>query len=129
MPNFILANHTKQEVVVPRDIGLEPSQRFHVGFDGSLADAMYILTSLHWQDKGADWPKVNDACGRWAGDKVIVLSDNDEDKRYINYAVMRYRYENISHLVREAFSSLFGIQYEEVKSGESSVGWKRLDLT
>lgn len=122
---YLLVNNTKREVVVPREIGTEPGQRFHVGFDGSVADALYILTSSSW---GGDdeWPKVNDVCGSWAGDSVAVISDEKPSE----YATKRYGYKDISPEVREVFTALFGIEYEEITiSGNVHIGWKRVDLT
>lgn len=119
---FLLVNRTKEEVVIPRDIGLEPQQRFHLGTDGSLADALYVLTCADWGGTG-DLPNVGEACGRWAGDSVAILSNRSSGYR-LAYAT----YANVSDLVREAFTKLFDIEYEEIVVGTLSIGWKRKDL-
>lgn len=120
---FVLANHTKREVVIPRDIGLEPQQRFHLGFDGSLSDALYVLTCNEWGQAG-DFPNAGEACGRWAGDDVFVIGSASR----FSYRSAFLAYTNVSNLVREAFTKLLDIEYEEIISGNLSVGWKRKDL-
>ena len=120
---FVLANHTKREVVIPRHIGLEPQQRFHLGFDGSLSDALYVLTCANWGDLG-DLPSASEACGRWARDSVSVVSNASKS----TYRSAFFTYTDVSDLVREAFTKLFDIEYEEVVSGSLLIGWKRKDL-
>lgn len=120
---FVLANHTKREVVIPREIGLEPQQRFHLGFDGSLSDALYVLTCNEWGQAG-DFPNAGEACGRWAGDDVFVVGSTSES----TYRSAFYSYTNVSDLVREAFTKLLDVEYEEIISGTLSIGWKRKDL-
>lgn len=119
--HFLLVNKDKLEIVVPRDIGVEPQQRYHTGYDGSPADALYILTCQDWGE-GADWPKVNEACGRWSGDRVEVVSSAVEA-----YNLLRYSCTNISEMVRNAFTDLFGIEYREVTVGDFSY-WERVDF-
>lgn len=119
---FLLVNRDKKEFVSPRSIGLEPQQRFHLGFDGSLSDALYVLTCADWGGTG-DLPNVGEACGRWAGDNVSIVSNRSGD-----YRLVANTYISVGNLVREAFTKLFDIEYEEIISGTLSIGWKRKDL-
>lgn len=123
---FLLVNWDKKEVVFPRDIGLEPQQRFHLGTDGSLADALYVLTCADWEGPD-ELPNVGEACGRWAGDAVSIIS-NRSDRYRLAYRLASNTYDNVGDLVREAFTKLFDIEYEEITVGTFSVGWKRKDL-
>lgn len=118
----MLVNWDKKEVVFPRDIGLEPQQRFHLGTDGSLADALYVLTCADWGGTG-DLPNVGEACGHWAGDSVSIISNRSD-----GYRIASNAYTNVGGLVREAFTKLFDIEYEEITVGALSIGWKRKDL-
>lgn len=113
----ILANLDKEEKVEPYEIGLGVKQWEHLGeFNGTLADAMYILCMTSPARGGGDLPPTI-ASGRWAGDRVVILGDYTEnsDLPNIKDAKNLYRhaddnYSDISHLVAEAFQQAFKIK-------------------
>lgn len=122
---FILVSQTAEEVVFPVDVGLEPGQRFHLGIDGSLSDALYLLTvKPNVVDVEGDFPHIDGFTGRWAGHEVAVIGSLSAVDFY-RYASAKY--ENVSHLVRDGFTQLFGIEFEQSVVGEQNV-WKRVGL-
>lgn len=126
----VLANLDKMEVVVPHALGLGLKQREHVGaFDGTLADALYVLTMTSPARGGGDFPQVS-ISGRWAGDRCIVLGDytEDEDLRFVPNAGSLYgdimesidrkgEWIDISEDVADDLGEIFGFRME----GD---GWK-----
>lgn len=124
----VLANLDKYEVVVPHALGLGLKQREHVGaFDGTLADALYILTMTSPARGGGDFPEVS-ISGRWAGDRVVVLGDYTEDSDLPAFGNAGGLYEaacredsawtDISEQVADDLGEIFGFRME----GD---GWKR----
>jgi hypothetical protein len=105
----VLVNVDKKEMVVPHGLGLGLKQYEHIGeFNGTLADAMYILMMTSPARGGGDFPSTN-ISSRWAGDRVLVLGDYTEDSD---------SYTDITDLVAEAFEQVFRLKF----SGE---GWKK----
>jgi hypothetical protein len=96
----------------------------HTGeFNGTLADAMYILMMTSPARGGGDFPSTN-ISSRWAGDRVLVLGDYTEDSDVPSipnvgslYAESE-SYTDITDLVAEAFEQVFRLKF----SGE---GWKK----
>lgn len=132
----VLANLDKMEVVVPHALGLGLKQREHVGaFDGTLADALYVLTMTSPARGGGDFPQVS-ISGRWAGDRCIVLGDytEDEDLRFVPNAGSLYgdimesvdndgEWRDISEDVASDLGEIFGFRME-------GSGWKhRVDTS
>ena len=75
----VLANLDKREVVDPHALGLGLKQWEQIGaFYGSLADALYILTTTSPARGGGDLERVS-ISGRWVGDRVVVLGDYTVD--------------------------------------------------
>jgi hypothetical protein len=119
----VLVNLDKEEVVSPHGLGLGLKQYEHLGeFNGTLADAMYILTMTSPNRSGGDLPDTG-ISGRWAGDRVVVLGDytSDEDlSDYPNASLLfnaTDKWVDITDLVATAFESVFRIKI----TGE---GWK-----
>jgi hypothetical protein len=120
----VLVNLDKKEIVTPHGLGLGLKQREHLGeFNGTLADAMYLLVMTSPNRGGGDLPPTN-ISSRWAGDRVLVLGDytQDSDVPSIPNAGLLYgesgSYTDITELVAEAFEQVFRIKI----SGE---GWKQ----
>lgn len=119
----VLANLDKQEVVVPHGLGLGLKQYEHNGdYNGTLADAMYILMMTSPARGGGDYPQT-DVSGRWAGDRVVVLGDYTEDSDLPNipnasniYGQAEF-FMDITDLIAGAFEKVFGIKIE-------GTGWK-----
>ena len=119
----VLVNVDKKEMVVPHGLGLGLKQYEHIGeFNGTLADAMYILMMTSPARGGGDFPSTN-ISRRWAGDRVLVLGDYTEDSDVPSipnvgslYAESE-SYTDITDLVAEAFGQVFRLKF----SGE---GWK-----
>jgi hypothetical protein len=119
-----LVNVDKKEVVNPHGLGLGLKQWEHNGeFNGTLADAMYILMMTSPARGGGDYPQT-DISGRWTGDRVLVLGDytEDNDVPSIPNVGSLYResesYTDITDMVAQAFETVFRVRI----SGE---GWKR----
>ena len=75
----ILVNVDKKEKVEPHGLGLGLKQYEHTGnFEGTLADAMYILMMTSPARGGGDFP-ATEISGRWKGDRVLILGDYTED--------------------------------------------------
>lgn len=119
----VLANLDKQEVVVPHGLGLGLKQYEHNGdYNGTLADAMYILMMTSPARGGGDYP-ATDVSGKWAGDRVVVLGDYTEDSDLPNipnaskiYGQTEF-FTDITDLVAKAFEKVFNVKI----NGE---GWK-----
>ena len=127
-----LVNIDKQEVVDPHGLGLGSKQwEGQVGCEGSLADAMYVLTMTSPDAGGGDLPRT-DISGRWCGDRVLIVGDyTDKDAvRGFTGADAIYQlsttpqYKDITGEVREAFSKMFEIAYVQENIG-SHTFWKR----
>jgi hypothetical protein len=120
----VLVNVDKKETVSPHGLGLGLKQYEHIGeFNGTLADAMYILMMTSPARGGGDFPSTN-ISSRWAGDRVLVLGDytEDSDVPSIPNVGSLYNesesYTDITDLVAEAFGQVFRLKF----SGE---GWKK----
>lgn len=119
----VLANLDKKEVVTPHGLGMGLKQWEHLGeFNGTLADAQYILTMTSPNRGGGDLPRT-DISGSWAGDRVVVLGDytTDEDLPNVPNAGLLWRetdkWVDITDSVATAFEAVFNIKV----TGE---GWK-----
>lgn len=114
-----LVNLDKQEWVDPHGLGLGSKQYEHTGaFDGSLADAIYLLVMSSPARGGGDWPET-DASGRWAGDRVVVLGDYTQDNEVKGIENVREFYKkmdsdfiDITNEVRNGFKKVFNLQYK-----------------
>ena len=120
----VLVNYDKKEVVVPHGLGLGLKQYEHTGeYNGTLADAMYLLVMTSPARGGGDFPSTN-ISSRWAGDRVLVVGDytEDSDVPSIPSVGSLYNesesYTDITDLVAEAFEQVFRVKV----SGE---GWKK----
>lgn len=112
-----LVNLDKQEMVNPYSIGLLGKQYEHTASPGGLSDALYLLTMISPEQGGGDFP-LTEASGRWAGDRVVVVGDYTQENAIPGYAgdTSKLYFEDwldISDKVREAFSKIFEIAYEE----------------
>lgn len=117
-----LVNLDKREYVSPLDLGLGSKQYEQVGgFDGSLADAMYILTMTSPARGGGDFP-MTDVSTRWAGDRVVIVGDysvDDDLPTYFKFGEVYGQcaeggtFEDITPMIRDAFFKVFQIEYEE----------------
>ena len=113
----ILVNVDKKEKVEPHGLGLGLKQYEHTGnFEGTLADAMYILMMTSPARGGGDFP-ATEISGRWKGDRVLILGDYTEDSDIpsIPEAGSLFResdetYTDISNAVAEAFEKVFRIK-------------------
>jgi hypothetical protein len=119
----VLVNLDKKEIVSPHGLGLGLKQWEHLGeFNGTLADAMYLLVMTSPNRGGGDLPSTN-ISSRWAGDRVLVLGDYTEDSDVASVPnagllyTEAYSYTDITDLVAEAFEQVFRIKI----LGE---GWK-----
>ena len=129
-----LVNLDKQEYVEPYGLGLGAKQYEQVGgFDGSLADAQYILTMTSPARGGGDFPPT-DISARWAGDRVVIVGDYsvDEDlpsfpdfgKVYGQATEGSMEWHDITYLVRDAFHKVFQVDFEEkVNSFGGGTSW------
>ena len=120
----VLVNYDKKEVVVPHGLGLGLKQYEHTGeYNGTLADAMYLLVMTSPARGGGDFPSTN-ISSRWAGDRVLIVGDDTEDSDVpsIPNVGSLYNesesYTDITDLVAEAFEQVFRLKF----SGE---GWKK----
>lgn len=130
----MLVNVDKHEMVEPRALGLGAKQWEHQSHPqyttaGSLADAMYILTMTSPARGGGDMPST-DISGRWAGDRVMVVGDYTKDEDLgpeflggLLYTTAYRTYKDIGELVRDAFTVVYGIRWND-----SQYGWERLAL-
>lgn len=116
----VLVNYDKQETVTPHQLGLGLKQWEHIGeFNGTLADALYILTMTSPARGGGDLPETA-ISGRWAGDRCFVYGDYTEasDLPTGIYESMKLdNYTEIGELVAEEMGKVFGFRME----GD---GWK-----
>jgi hypothetical protein len=114
----ILVNIDKKEVVLPHDIGLGSKQYEQSGFEGSLADAMYLLSMSSPADGGGDFPMVEGVNGRWCGDRIVIVGDYTKEGAIPGvldsetlYSIAISNYTNISDKVRLAFEKIYDIRY------------------
>jgi hypothetical protein len=115
-----LVNLDKQEVVDPHGLGLGAKQHEHTGaFDGSLSDAIYLLVMSSPNRGGGDWSSTGGISGRWCGDRVVVVGDYTEEGDIGEYENANKLWSesiewfDITDLVRDAFTKVFPISYEE----------------
>ena len=128
----ILVNIDKKEVVLPYDIGLGSKQYEQAGCEGSLADAMYLLSMSSPADGYGDFPMVEGVNGRWCGDRIVIVGDYTKkgaipmflDSESL-YSIAISNYTNISDQVRLAFERIYDIRY--VKGSFDS--WTRDELS
>lgn len=118
-----LVNVDKKEYLDPHSIGLGVKQWEHQSearwmLYGSLSDAMYILTMTSPARGGGDMP-ASEISGRWAGDRVMVVGDYTEDEDLPAhfmagqlYHLADSTYTEIGAEVREAFTTIYGIEWE-----------------
>ena len=127
-----LVNIDKQEVVDPHGLGLGSKQwENQVGCEGSLADAMYVLTMTSPGEGGGDLPHT-DISGRWCGDRVLIVGDYTKADAVQGFTgadaiyqlSMTPQYKDITGEVRDAFSKIFEIAYVQENLG-SHTFWKR----
>lgn len=133
----ILVNVDKAEYLDPFSIGLGSKQWEHQSearwpLYGSLSDAMYILTMTSPNRGGGDMPSHHDVSGRWAGDRVMVVGDYtvDEDLPAHFMAGNLYghaldHYAEIGELVREAFTGIYGLEWESETFPSGTIHWNR----
>jgi hypothetical protein len=116
----VLANLDRKEFVDPNGLGLGIKQWEHIGdYNGTLADAMYILCMASPYRGGGDLP-LTEASGRWAGDRAVIVGDYtvDDDLPNVKDAGQLYfdiggddpTWINITEMVAEAFYRIFGIE-------------------
>jgi hypothetical protein len=124
----ILVNIDKKEVVIPHDIGLGARQYEQTGAEGSLSDAMYLLSMSSPEGGGGDFPNIENVSGRWCGDRIVIVGDYtpaDAIPGFLDsdslYEIAIRNYTNISEKIREAFGKIFDIEYEKDSLGI----WKR----
>ena len=119
----VLVNLDKKEVVTPHGLGLGLKQWEHIGTEGSLPDAMYVLTMTSPARGGGDLPETG-ISGRWAGDRVLIVGDYTEDSdlpSYPNFGKVYGESDNwndITDFVADAFKTIFNLNI----TGD---GWKR----
>ena len=132
----LLVNVDKREYLDTSSIALGSKQWEHTGdyrypLVGSLADAMYILTMTSPGRGGGDLP-TTDISGRWAGDRVMIVGDYTEDEDLPAnfmasqlYSLAHDAYTEIGDLVREAFTTIYGIEWETEEYPSGNVHWRR----
>ena len=113
----VLVNYDKKEIVEPYGLGLGAKQREQVGaFNGTIADAMYLLVMTSPSAGGGDLP-LTGVSGRWAGDRVMVVGDYTQDINVpsIPNASQLYggKYEDITPMVAIALKIAFGRDVRE----------------
>lgn len=115
----ILVNLDKREYVHPHELGLGLKQYEHTGFEGSLSDAMYLLSMSSPESGGGDFPKIENVSGRWCGDRIVIVGDYTPENAIPNvpdshtlYEIAIANYTNISDSIRSAFEKIYDIRYE-----------------
>ena len=121
----VLVNYDKKETVSPHNLGLGLKQWEHLGeFNGTLADALYILTMTSPARGGGDLPETS-ISGRWAGDRCFVMGDYTESTDLpegMYESIKEQELTEIGELVAEEMGKVFGFRME----GD---GWKtRVDV-
>jgi hypothetical protein len=126
----VLVNLDKREMVNPHEIGLGAKQYEHTGIEGSLADAMYLLTMSSPANGGGDFPLIENISGRWCGDRVLIVGDYTteipgfEDASSL-YLLAKTNYVDLSPEIRTAFEKIFDITYEQSSIGTYET-WNRV---
>jgi hypothetical protein len=115
-----LINIDKKEIVDPHGLGLGAKQLEHLGFQGSLSDALYLLMMTSPQRGGGDLP-ITLMSGHWRGDRVLVFGDytTQKDVPFMDLEKENplEQYSDITPMVSEAMELAFRVRV----SGE---GWK-----
>jgi hypothetical protein len=129
----ILVNIDKQEWVDPHGLGLGAKQwEGQVGSEGSLADAMYVLTMTSPDSGGGDLP-FTEISGRWCGDRVLIVGDYTNPDAVPGFtgadaiyqlATQSPDYKNITGEVRDAFTKIYEMVFVQENIG-SHTFWKR----
>lgn len=131
-----LVNLDKKEFVDPHGLGLGAKQYEHTGaFEGSLSDAMYVLTMSSPASGGGDFP-MTDVSGRWCGDRVVILGDYTDRIPGIDYGSEIYAflgaegggYVDITPQIRTAFETIFNVSYTSRTMGVGEHSWESWEM-
>lgn len=116
-----LVNIDKKQIVNPHGLGLGAKQLEHLGCQGSLADALYLLVMTSPHRGGGDLPETP-MSGFWKGDRVLVYGDytTPEDVPFMKDENIN-DYEDITSLVSISMEMAFKVKV----SGE---GWKDREI-
>jgi hypothetical protein len=126
----ILVNLDKHEWVSPHGLGLGAKQYEHTACEGSLSDAMYLLSMSSPANGGGDLRMVEGINGRWCGDRIVIVGDyTQEIPGYERdgsnlYELAMATFVNLTDDVRRAFEVIYDLAYEE-KSYGSFTSWHR----
>ena len=71
-------NKTKKECLHAHELGQGLKLREQIGFDGSVADILFLLLANSNGRGGGDFDD-HDIIGRWAGDEIVVQGDYAEE--------------------------------------------------
>lgn len=118
-----LINIDKKEIVNPHGLGLGAKQYEHLGVQGSLSDALYMLVMTSPERGGGDLP-LTTISGRWVGDRVLVFGDYTEasDVPFMDLGKENLdHYQDITDAVATAMRSAFGVAV-------SGNGWKDREI-
>jgi hypothetical protein len=119
-----LINIDKKEIVDPHGLGLGAKQLEHLGCQGSLSDALYLLMMTSPQRGGGDLP-ITVMSGHWRGDRVLVFGDYTEQKDVpfmdLDKENLFETYTDITGMVSDAMESAFRVRV----SGD---GWKDREI-
>lgn len=125
----ILVNLDKREVVKPYGLALGAKQYEHVGCEGSLSDAMYVLVMTSPATGGGDLAET-EVSGRWVGDRVMVVGDYTQENAIPGfensktlYEIASKTYEDITPKLRDAFEKIYEFSYFEEEIGNFK-SWK-----
>jgi hypothetical protein len=113
----LLVNLDKKQKVEPHELGLGVKQWEHLGeFNGTLADAMYLLCMTSPARGGGDLP-ATPMSGAWTGDRVVILGDYTQDSDLPNvpnaknlYHEADKTYDDVSHDVARSLEMAFKIK-------------------
>lgn len=99
-------NLTKKEFIHAHGIGNGLKLMEQIGFEGSTADAVFLLLA-NSNGRGGGDAEPHSLIGQWAGDQIVVQGDyaKDTDPGFLSEEELE-GYENISEQVKEMLAAV-----------------------
>ncbi|MEM5815508.1 MAG: hypothetical protein QXL14_00460 [Candidatus Aenigmatarchaeota archaeon] len=115
---FILINLDKKEYVDPFNIG-SGSKFFEVCWNNAGKLLVYLLRKSNETGGGdVEEPKKLQYCGRWAGDRIVLIGDYDKSKLYQK---AKKNYKDIGIEAAKEYNIVIAMDDSDFKFGKTII--------